>query len=63
MPVITIEMWEGRSKQTKKQLVKEVTDVVCKVLDCPKNAVTIILHEVSKDDWSSEGELASEKFK
>jgi 4-oxalocrotonate tautomerase len=56
-------MWEGRSKQTKKQLVKEVTDVVCKVLDCPKNAVTIILHEVSKDNWSSEGELASEKFK
>jgi 4-oxalocrotonate tautomerase len=56
-------MWEGRSKETKKQLVKEVTDVVCKVLSCPKNAVTIILHEVSKDNWSSEGELASEKFK
>jgi len=63
MPIITIEMWEGRSKETKKQLVKELTDVVCKVLSCPKNAVTIILHEVSKDNWSYEGELASEKFK
>lgn len=63
MPVITVEMWEGRSIDTKKKLVKKLTETTCEVLGCPKNAVTVIIYDVPKHNWGVEGELASEKFK
>ncbi|MFN3550792.1 MAG: tautomerase family protein [Endomicrobiia bacterium] len=63
MPIIKIEMWEGRDKDTKKKLVEKLTQTVCEVLNCPKNLVTIVIYDIPKYNWGLEGELASEKFK
>ena len=63
MPVITVEMWEGRSIEIKKKLVKDITDVVSENLNCPKDVVTIILKDSPKYNWSLGGELASNKLK
>lgn len=63
MPIITIEMWEGRDKDTKKKLVEKITETTTEVLNCPKSAVTVVIYDIPKHNWGVEGELASEKFK
>ena len=62
MPVITINLWKGRTVEQKRRLVKEITDVVADTIDCPKEAVHIIINEQSKENWGIGGMLASEKF-
>ncbi|MCS7232258.1 MAG: 4-oxalocrotonate tautomerase [Elusimicrobiota bacterium] len=61
MPIITIEMWEGRDKDTKRKLVEKLTQATCEVLGCPKQAVTIVIYDIPKHNWAQEGKLASEE--
>ncbi len=61
MPVITIDLWEGRTIQEKRMLVKGVTDIVAKSTGCPENAVHIIINDHPKENWGIGGTLASEK--
>jgi 4-oxalocrotonate tautomerase len=59
MPVVIIEMWEGRSIEQKKQVVKEITATFVK-LGVPADAVTVVLNDVPKHNWGTAGKLASE---
>ena len=61
MPTIRIELFEGRTPEKKKALVKELTDATVRVLECSPAAVDIILHEIKKSDWATGGQLWSEK--
>jgi 4-oxalocrotonate tautomerase len=58
MPIIRVEMWEGRSKELKKVLVEKITNVTCETLGCPKEAVTIVIYDIPKYNWAQEGKLA-----
>ena len=60
MPVVTIELWEGRTAEQKRKLIKEVTSAFENVLGTPKEHVTIIFHDVKKDNWGMNGEQASQ---
>jgi 4-oxalocrotonate tautomerase len=60
MPVVTVEMWEGRTHDQKKQLVKDLTQAFVKV-GTSADAVHIILKENAKSNWAQGGKLASEK--
>jgi len=61
MPVITIETWP-MDKDKKKEVIEKVTDVFVSQ-GVPKQAVTIIFHDTPLENWGSDGELHSEKFK
>lgn len=61
MPIIKVEMWEGRDKETKKKLVEKLTQVTCEVLGCPKQAVIIVIYDIPKYNWAQDGELACDK--
>lgn len=60
MPIVRVELWPGRTKEQKKELVKSITDAVEKVMGTAPDRTTIIFNEVSKDDWAQGGKLASE---
>ncbi len=60
MPVVIVEMWEGRTIEQKKQLVEGVTSSFEK-MGTPKEAVRIILKDNPKHNWANGGTLASEK--
>ncbi|MEM2282025.1 MAG: 4-oxalocrotonate tautomerase DmpI [Candidatus Hadarchaeales archaeon] len=60
MPVVTIELWEGRTPEQKRELVRAVSSAISRVLGCPEEAVHVILHEVPKANWGIGGRLASE---
>jgi len=62
MPVVRIDLWKGREKETKKELIEKTTSVVADVIGCPIEAVEIIINEVEKDNWGIGGTPASVKF-
>lgn len=59
MPVVTIEMWEGRTVEQKKILVEGITKVMTEKLGISAEAVTIIIKDVPKHNWATGGKLAS----
>ena len=62
MPVVRIDLWKGRDKEKKKELIKKVTSAVADAIGCPIEAVQVIINEVEKDNWGIGGVPASVKF-
>ncbi|MDD5190455.1 MAG: tautomerase family protein [Dehalococcoidales bacterium] len=60
MPVVIVEMWEGRTPDQKKQLVADITAAFTKI-GTPADAVQIILKDNPRHNWSQGGKLAAEK--
>jgi len=61
MPLIQVDMFEGRTQETKREFVEAITRETCRVLKCEPGAVAIILRDVKKSDWASGGVIWSEK--
>ena len=59
MPVVIVEMWEGRTVEQKKQLAEGITAVMTKMNISPE-AVHIIIKDNPKHNWATGGKLASE---
>jgi 4-oxalocrotonate tautomerase len=59
MPVVIVEMWDGRTDEQKKILAEGITETFCKV-GVPAEAVQIVIHEVPKKNWATGGKLAPE---
>ena len=57
MPVVRIEMYDGRSMDQKRQLVKEITDVVARVTGNTPEGVHVIIDEVKRENWAIGGLL------
>ena len=62
MPVVRIDLWKGRAKEMRRELIKKVTEAVVDTIGCSPEAVHIIINEVEKDNWGIGGEVASVKF-
>lgn len=60
MPLIRIDMWEGRDPATKESIIKRVTKVVAEELDISEKHVWVILDEQPRSDWGIGGTLGSE---
>jgi len=61
MPTLHIELFEGRTEEKKRELVRALTERTCEVLDCRPDGVDIILTEIRKDHWATGGVFWSEK--
>ena len=61
MPIIQVNLMEGRSVDQKRKLVSEITDAVVKSLDAKPEDVRIILREMAKHDYAIGGLLFMDK--
>jgi 4-oxalocrotonate tautomerase len=61
MPLIHVELFEGRTPDIKREFVEAITRETCRVLKCEPGAVDIILRDVKKSDWATGGVIWSEK--
>ena len=61
MPIIQVNLLEGRTIDQKKKLVANLTEAVVKSLDVKPDAVRIILQEMAKQDYAIGGVLAIDK--
>jgi len=61
MPVIIVEMWQGRTLEQKKQLASEITQAFVKI-GVDKEQVQIIFKDNPRQNWAQGGKLASEEI-
>ena len=61
MPTIRVEMFEGRTQEQKKNLVKALTQAAVDTLGSKPESVDVILFDIKKTEWASGGVLWSEK--
>jgi len=58
MPVVIIEMWEGRTEEQKGRLIKGITRAF-EETGVKAEWLNIIIHDVPKSNWGMLGEQAS----
>jgi 4-oxalocrotonate tautomerase len=62
MPIVTIKIAKGRSVEQKRKLVKSVTNSIVSELDVKEEWITVLIEEFDRENWSTGGELHSDKF-
>lgn len=60
MPVVQIDMLEGRTLEQKRDMVKKVTEVIVETAKCPAEAVTIIIRDMPPQHLGKAGKLRSD---
>ena len=60
MPVITVQLWEGRTRRQKAELARRITDAVVEIAGCERDTVRVIFEDFAKSDWAVGGRLADE---
>ena len=60
MPVVIVEIWEGRTIEQKKRLTAGITSVMTE-MGIPPEVVHIIIKDNPKHNWAIGGKLASEE--
>lgn len=63
MPIIRVEMFEGRTSEQKSQLVDQLTKDFVRTCGGKIESVQVLITEYAPSDWGVAGELASEKAK
>ena len=58
MPVVIVEMWEGRSEEQKEKLIKGITRAFEEIGVRPE-WLNIIIHDVPRSNWGLSGQQAS----
>jgi 4-oxalocrotonate tautomerase len=61
MPVVTITMARGRSYEQKKRLTEEIAKALTITLGVPIERVTILIHELERENIALSGTLLSEQ--
>ena len=57
MPVVTIEWYQGRSPEQKKEIAEKLTDLLVEVGGTERSHVWIRFVDSDKADWAMGGEL------
>jgi len=61
MPIVTITMAKGRSYEQKKRMTEEITRALTTTLGVPVERVTILVHELERENIALQGTLLSEQ--
>lgn len=62
MPIIRVEMFKGRSRQQKRELVEALTDAMVNTTGANRDAIWVVLSDVEKEDWGFGGQLGIDKY-
>lgn len=58
MPIVQVEMFEGRNLDQKRAMVKEVTEALVKTINCNAADVQVIVREMKKENFAVAGILS-----
>ena len=61
MPVVTVELWEGRTVEQKRKLVGAITDAMVEHAGANPEALHVIIHEIPRENWSRAGVLGVDR--
>ncbi|MCX8007637.1 MAG: 4-oxalocrotonate tautomerase [Coriobacteriia bacterium] len=57
MPIVHIHMYEGRTVDQKRELVKRVTEAIVESVDAKPESVHIVIHDMARHDYGDGGKL------
>lgn len=60
MPLVHIDLIEGRSEEQLKKLVKDITEVISRDIQAPEDHVHIVLNELPTNRLADGGKLRSD---
>jgi 4-oxalocrotonate tautomerase len=60
MPLITVQMYEGRTIEQKRELVAALTEAVVRIAKTTPEGTQVIINEVPRHHWAYGGKLASD---
>ncbi|MGX6961254.1 2-hydroxymuconate tautomerase [Vagococcus xieshaowenii] len=60
MPIVHIELLEGRTNEQKQAMVKEVTEAISRTSGAPKENIHVVIQEMKKEHYAIAGKLKSE---
>ena len=55
MPIVNIQMMEGRTDEQKTALIREVTDAVMSSISSPEENIRVLIHEFPKKHFGISG--------
>jgi 4-oxalocrotonate tautomerase len=55
MPIIQVNLLEGRSAEIKRELIAEITQAVSRTLGNSPETIRVLLHEVPEENWGVAG--------
>ena len=61
MPVVTIQLLAGRTKDQKSEIAKAITDALVNIGGAPPQGVHVIFDDVEKDHWANAGTLIADR--
>jgi 4-oxalocrotonate tautomerase len=61
VPVVTIQMWEGRSVDDKRALARAVTDAMVKHAGADPGGLHVIIQEYPLENWARAGVLGIDR--
>ena len=62
MPIITVEMFAGRSVEQKRELVEVLSRETARIAGCSVDSIYVIIEDVKKENWGAGGKLCSDKY-
>ncbi|MBM4445327.1 MAG: 4-oxalocrotonate tautomerase [Chloroflexi bacterium] len=60
MPIVTVQMWPGRTQAQKAELARRITEAVVTVVNTTPDATIVVFEDVAKENWAVGGVLASD---
>ncbi len=61
MPVVTVQMFEGRTLEQKRKLVKAITDAMVEHAGARPDGLHVVLQEIPPENWGRAGVLGSDR--
>lgn len=61
MPVITVNMLEGRTLEQKRRLVEAITAAMVEICEAKPEGISVVIQEIPRENWGQAGVLVSER--
>lgn len=60
MPIIRVEMLEGRSLEQKTELVEVLSREMARITGCRLEAITVVIEDIKRENWAIAGRLLAQ---
>ena len=61
MPIVTVQMFPGRTVEQKRKLVKAITDAMVEHADAKPKNLHVLIQEVETENWALAGTLSIDR--
>lgn len=61
MPIVTVQMLEGRTEEQKRELCDKVTQAVSESVGAPTEGIWVVIEEMKKENFAKGGKRISDQ--